>query len=106
MANIRVSSSKVAQDKELVTGLSAISTDSAQPIKSGIAGFNSDGTPRVSRVSSYSAPGSALIQRNPDSPRAFLLPPIQPMSVEASGSSLLSPGSSKKVTLQGDLLSQ
>lgn len=89
----------------LITGVSGMSTasfDSTQPIKAGVEQFNSDGTPRASmtpRASSYLAPESARAERSSDSQnRASLLGvKLQPLNVEPSGGSLLSPGSSKKV---------
>lgn len=92
-----LASAKYGRDAEMSPALSgALSGGSEVAIRAGLADFNSDGTPRASRSSSYAAPGSILIQRSTDSPRAALLT-VQPMEVEGSGGSLLSPGSSKKV---------
>ena len=90
-----------------VSGMSNASFDSTQPIKAGVENFNSDGTPRASitpRASSYLAPESARAERSSDSQnRASLLGvKLQPLSVEPSGGSLLSPGSSKKVCAVAD----
>lgn len=93
----RLAHAKFGREAELATAQSGASNGSEQLLRTGLSDFNSDGTPKASRVSSYSAPGSNLIQRNTDSPRASLLP-VQPMEVEGSGGSLLSPGSSKKVS--------
>ena len=97
----RASHAKFTSQSELAAGLSGVSVSSETvPIKVGIAGFNSDGTPKASRASSYTAPGSILIQRGSDTPRASLLGGVvQPLNVEGSDSSLLSPGSSKKVCI-------
>lgn len=87
-----------------VSGMSATSFDSTQPIKAGVDNFKSDPTPRGSftpRSSSYVAPESARAERSTDSQnRASLLgSPPAPWNVEASGGSLLSSGTSKKVGL-------
>ena len=88
----------------LITGVSNISTtstDSAKPIRAGFSEFNSDGTPRASvtpRSSSYMVPPeSARVERSTESQNRQALLGVQPLSVEGSGSSLLSPGTSKKV---------
>lgn len=102
----RMSRAKVGNQTELATGLSV---SSEEPIKAGIVNFNSDQTPR-SRQSSYTAPGSILVQRATESPRASHLGTdsprdsprasllgvrLQPLNVEKSDSSLLSPGNKK-----------
>ena len=90
----------------LITGVSnlrATSTDSARLLKAGVSEFNSDGTPRASmtpRASSYMVPPeSPRVERSTDSQNRQSLLGVQSMSVEASGGSLLSPGTSKKVSL-------
>lgn len=95
--NYRASTAKFS---ELTTGPSGVSNASETvPIKVGVMGFNSDNTPGASRASSYTAPGSILVQRGAgadsprgsDTPRASLLGGgVLPMNVD---------GSSKKVCL-------
>lgn len=83
-----------------VSGSSATTFDSTQPIKAGVEHFNSDGSPRASmtpRASSYVVPESARAERSTDSQNRAALLGLQPMSVEASGGSLLSSGVNKKV---------
>ena len=89
----------------LVSSTSTGSTDETQPIKAGVQEFNSDGSPRGSltpRASSYLAPPqSARAERSTDSQNRQSLLGLQPLNVEGSagsGGSLLSPGTSKKVS--------
>ena len=85
-----------------ISGMSLTSMDSARPIKAGFSEFNSDGTPRANvspRESSYLVPPeSPTAERSADSQNRQSLLGMQPLSAEASGGSLLSPGSSKKVS--------
>ncbi len=91
-----------------VSNLSATSTDSARLLKAGVSEFNSDGTPKASmtpRASSYMVPPeSPRVERSTDSQNRQSLLGVQSMSVEASGGSLLSPGTSKKVNILRQLL--
>ena len=85
-----------------VSGMSATSYDSTQPIKAGIDNFGSDQSPRVSqspRSSSYVVPESPKVERSTDSQNRASLLGVQPLSVEASGGSLLSSGANKQVGL-------
>lgn len=86
-----------------VSNMSATSTDSSRLLKAGVSEFNSDGTPRASmtpRASSYMVPPELpRVERSTDSQNRQSLLGVQSMSVEASGGSLLSPGTSKKVNL-------
>ncbi|KAL0048626.1 hypothetical protein WJX82_007262 [Trebouxia sp. C0006] len=83
-----------------VSNMSATSTDSSRLLKAGVSEFNSDGTPRASmtpRASSYMVPPELpRVERSTDSQNRQSLLGVQSMSVEASGGSLLSPGTSKK----------
>lgn len=88
----------------LITGASNMSTtsnDEARPIRAGISEFNSDGTPRASmtpRASSYMIPPELpRVERSTDSQNRQSLLGLQPLSVEGSSGSLLSPGTNKKV---------
>ncbi|DBB04425.1 TPA: hypothetical protein ACH3X1_012907 [Trebouxia sp. C0004] len=80
-----------------VSNLSATSTASARLLKAGLSEVNSDGTPRASmtpRASSYMVPpDSPRVERSTDSQNRQSLLGVQSKSVEASGGSLLSPGS-------------
>ncbi len=91
-----------------VSNMSATSTDSSRLLKAGVSEFNSDGTPRASmtpRASSYMVPPeSPRVERSTDSQNRQSLLGVQSMSVEASGGSLLSPGTSKKVNALRHLL--
>lgn len=84
-----------------VSGMSTVSNDETRPIRAGLAEFNSDGSPRTSvtpRASSYMLPPeSPRVERSTDSQNRQSLLGVQSMSVEGSGGSLLSPGSSNKV---------
>ena len=92
-----------------VSNMSATSTDSSRLLTAGVSEFNSDGTPRASmtpRASSYMVPPeSPRVERSTDSQNRQSLLGVQSMSVEASGGSLLSPGTSKKVNILRQLLS-
>lgn len=80
--------------------MSAASFDSTQPIKAGVENFGSDQNPRGSltpRSASYVVPESARAERSTESLNRVSLLGLQPMDVEASGSSLLSSGANKKV---------
>ena len=85
-----------------VSGMSATSFDSTQPIKAGEDNCKSDQSPRGSltpRSASYMAPESARAERSTDSQNqaSLLGSPPAPLNVEASGGSLLSSGANKKV---------
>lgn len=85
-----------------VSGMSAASFDSTQPIKAGVENFDSDrtGTPRASqspRSSAYAAPESARVERSTDSQNRASQLGVLPLNVEASGGSLLSSGANKQV---------
>lgn len=83
-----------------VSGMSATSFGSTQPIKAGVDNFGSDQTPRASqtpRSSSYVAPESPMVERRTDSQNRAALLGVQPLSVEASGGSVLSSGANKQV---------
>ena len=85
-----------------VSGMSATSFDSTQPIKAGVDNFGSDQTPRVSqspRSTSYVVPESPRVERSTDSQNRASLLGVQPLSVEGSGGSVLSSGANKQVRL-------
>lgn len=83
-----------------VSGVSATSFDSTQPIKAGLDNFGSDQTPRVSqspRSTSYVVPESPRVDRSTDSQNRASLLGVRPLSVEASAGSVLSSGANKQV---------